>query len=73
VTDDAVLGRIAGKFAGKWDGRWRFTARAGAFRSLDGTGEAAVFSVKPAKVFAHEKGDPFGATRYRFPRDQQSP
>jgi hypothetical protein len=72
VTDDAVLGRIAGKFAGKWDGRWQFTVRAGAFRGLDDTGEAAVFSVKPTKVFAHEKGDPFGATRHRFPRDEQS-
>jgi hypothetical protein len=25
-----------------------------------------VFSVKPAKVFAHAKGDPFGATTHRF-------
>ena len=26
-----------------------------------------VFSVTPAKVFAHAKGDPFGATTHRFP------
>jgi hypothetical protein len=25
-----------------------------------------VFSVTPAKVFAHSKGDPFGATRHKF-------
>jgi hypothetical protein len=25
-----------------------------------------VFSVTPAKVFAHAKGDPFGATTHRF-------
>jgi hypothetical protein len=25
-----------------------------------------VFSVTPAKVWAHAKGDPFGATAHRF-------
>lgn len=68
VTDDAVLRRVARAFAAKWDGRWRWTARDGAFRDADsGGGEAMVFSVPPAKVFAHAKGDPFGATRHRFP------
>jgi hypothetical protein len=66
VTDDAVLGRVAGAFAAKWDGRWQFIARDGCFRGLDGSGEAMVFSVTPAKVFAHAKGDPFGATTHRF-------
>jgi general stress protein 26 len=66
VTDDAVLSRIAGAFTTKWDGRWKFTARDGCFRGLDGSGEAMVFSVTPAKVFAHSKGDPFGATRHKF-------
>jgi general stress protein 26 len=66
VTDDAVLGRIAGAFTAKWDGRWQWTARGGCFRDPDGSGEAMVFSVKPAKVFAHAKGDPFGATTHRF-------
>jgi general stress protein 26 len=67
VTDDAVLGRIAGAFAAKWDGRWRWTARGGCFRDADsGAGEAMVFAVAPAKVFAHAKGDPFGVTTHRF-------
>jgi general stress protein 26 len=67
VTDDAVLQRIAGLFTAKWDGRWRWAARDGAFRDADsGNGEAMVFSITPTKVFAHDKGDPFGATRHRF-------
>jgi general stress protein 26 len=66
VTDDAVLAEAAKAFWGKWDGRWKFTARGGCFRDFDGSGEAVVFSVTPAKVFAHAKGDPFGATRHRF-------
>jgi general stress protein 26 len=67
VTDDAVLGRVARAFAAKWDGRWQFTVRGGCFRGPDGSGEAMVFCVTPAKVFAHAKGDPFGATAHRFP------
>jgi PPOX class probable F420-dependent enzyme len=66
VTDDATLNRVAAAFAEKWDGRWQYTARDGAFSGLDGSGRAMVFSVKPAKVFAHAKGDPFGETRHRF-------
>jgi uncharacterized pyridoxamine 5'-phosphate oxidase family protein len=68
VTDDAVLSRVAGAFAAKWDGRWQWTARDGAFRDAGGSGEAMVFSVAPAKVFAHSKGDPFGCTTHRFQR-----
>jgi hypothetical protein len=68
VTDDAVLARVAPRFAAKWDGRWKFAARDGAFRDAeDGSGEAMVFSVTPVKVFAHDKGDPFGMTRHQFP------
>ena len=66
VTDDTVLKRVAEAFTAKWDGRWQWTASGGAFRGSDGTGEALVFSVKPAKVFAHAKGDPFSATRHKF-------
>ncbi|HEY3905031.1 MAG TPA: pyridoxamine 5'-phosphate oxidase family protein [Streptosporangiaceae bacterium] len=66
VTDDAVLARVAEAFTSRWDGRWQYTASGGCFRGADGTGEAMVFSVTPAKVFAHAKGDPFGATRHRF-------
>lgn len=72
VTDDAVLSRVTGALAAKWDGRWQYTARDGCFRGLDGGGEAMVFSVTPVKVFAHAKGDPFGATRYMLRRIEQS-
>jgi Pyridoxamine 5'-phosphate oxidase len=68
VTDDAVLGRVAGAFAAKWDGRWQFTARGGAFRGPDGSGEAMAISVTPVTVRAHAKGDPFGQTAHRFRR-----
>lgn len=66
VTDDTVLERAAGAFTAKWDGRWQYTASGGCFRGQDGSGEAMVFSVTPVKVFAHAKGDPFGATRHSF-------
>lgn len=69
VTDDAVLSRVAEAFRAKWDGRWQWIARDGCFRDLDGGGEAMAFSVTPAKVFAHAKGDPFGATRHKFRKD----
>lgn len=68
VTDDAVLNRVVQAFAPKWDGRWRWVARDGCFRDPDGSGEAMAFSVTPTKVFAHAKGDPFGATTHRFGR-----
>jgi general stress protein 26 len=66
VTDDEALARVAEVFTKKWDGRWQFIARDGCFRGSDGSGEAMVFSVTPVKVFAHAKGDPFGATAHRF-------
>ena len=66
VTDDAVLAEAAKAFWGKWDGRWKYTARDGCFRGSEGGGEAMAFSVTPVKVFAHAKGDPFGATRHKF-------
>jgi nitroimidazol reductase NimA-like FMN-containing flavoprotein (pyridoxamine 5'-phosphate oxidase superfamily) len=66
VTDDAVLAHVAEAFHSKWDGRWQYVASGGCFRGSDGGGEAMVFSVTPAKVFAHAKGDPFGATRHKF-------
>jgi hypothetical protein len=66
VTDDVVLGRVAAAFTAKWDGRWQWIARGGCFHFPDRGGEATVFSVTPVKVFAHAKGDPFGATTHRF-------
>lgn len=71
VTDDDVLTGAASAFTGKWDGRWQYTARGGCFRDANGDGEAMVFSVIPARVFAHAKGDPFGATTHRFPVDRR--
>ncbi|HEY2507980.1 MAG TPA: pyridoxamine 5'-phosphate oxidase family protein [Streptosporangiaceae bacterium] len=69
VTDQVTLGRLAAAFRPKWDGRWTFAAADGGFRDAsdgDGPGQAQVFTVTPAKVFAHAKGDPFGETRHTF-------
>lgn len=68
VTDEAVLGRLAEVWARKWDGRWQLSARDGGYHheGMDGDGVSHVFSVTPSKVYAHAKGDPFGATTHRF-------
>jgi general stress protein 26 len=60
VTDDETLHRLAAAFTKKWDGRWQYEVADGGF------GLAQVFLVKPAKIFAHKKGDPFGATTHRL-------
>jgi nitroimidazol reductase NimA-like FMN-containing flavoprotein (pyridoxamine 5'-phosphate oxidase superfamily) len=66
VTDERKLRDVAAAFAVKWSGRWRFTVRDGSFRN-SGTGVMSeVFEVTPLRVFAHSKGDPFGATTHRF-------
>lgn len=65
VTSDDVLRRLASAWTGKWDGAWRFEVRDGAF-GHPGGGEAAVFTVRPVKAYAHAKGEPFGATTYKF-------
>jgi general stress protein 26 len=64
VTDEDALKRLAEAWTSKWDGRWQFTARDGAFYH-DGF-PSHVYSVTPAKIFAHAKGDPFGQTRHSF-------
>jgi hypothetical protein len=46
-------------------GSWQFDVQTGCFRHPEG-GLAVVFAVRPAKVFAHAKGAPFGATTHRF-------
>jgi nitroimidazol reductase NimA-like FMN-containing flavoprotein (pyridoxamine 5'-phosphate oxidase superfamily) len=66
VTDEDALNRIAAKFTTKWEGRWQWEVRDGFFYPLGGGGAATVFSVTPARVFAHAKGDPFAATRHKF-------
>jgi general stress protein 26 len=67
VTDEATLTRAASAFATKWEGAWQFAVRDGRFYNV-GAGDwpSEVFSVTPVKVFAHAKGDPFGATTHRF-------
>ena len=67
VTDEKLLTRVAEAFAAKWDGRWQLTVRDGRF--YNGSAEnwpSEVFAVAPARVFAHAKGDPFGATTHKF-------
>jgi general stress protein 26 len=65
VTDDARLRRLADAWKTKWDGSWQFDVQDGCFQHPGG-GLAVVFAVRPAKVFAHAKGEPFGATTHRF-------
>jgi general stress protein 26 len=64
VTDEDTLKRVAAAFTARWDGRWQYEVRDGCFHH--GPGAALVFSVTPVKVFAHAKGDPFGATTHKF-------
>jgi len=66
ITDEAGLARLAPLWAPKWDGRWRLTARDGGFADADGHGLSQVYAVTATKVFAHAKGDPFGATTHTF-------
>jgi general stress protein 26 len=66
VTDSAVLERLVGLWADKWDGRWKYSVVDGAVYSEDGPVTTQFFTVVPTKVFAHAKGDPFGATTHRF-------
>jgi nitroimidazol reductase NimA-like FMN-containing flavoprotein (pyridoxamine 5'-phosphate oxidase superfamily) len=67
VTDEDVLRRLAEAWAAKWDGRWRLEACDGGFRN-PGMNDlpSLVFTVTPVKIYAHAKGDPFGATTHKF-------
>jgi nitroimidazol reductase NimA-like FMN-containing flavoprotein (pyridoxamine 5'-phosphate oxidase superfamily) len=66
VTAKATLERLAPLWKDKWDGRWQLTAREGGFFEDDSDEGSMVFSVAPTKIFAHSKGEPFGATVHRF-------
>ena len=66
VTDEGTLNRLAKAWTAKWDGRWKFEVREGSFRHPHGEGAVMVFSVTPTKIYAHAKGDPFGATTHKF-------
>ena len=67
VTDEDLLRRVAAAYARKWDGRWQLSVRDGLFRDAGpGDHPSHAFEVRPVRVFAHAKGDPFGATTHRF-------
>jgi nitroimidazol reductase NimA-like FMN-containing flavoprotein (pyridoxamine 5'-phosphate oxidase superfamily) len=67
VTDEDTLRRLAAVWATKWDGRWQLEVGDGGFRSPGQNGHPSlVFTVTPVKIYAHAKGDPFGATTHRF-------
>jgi nitroimidazol reductase NimA-like FMN-containing flavoprotein (pyridoxamine 5'-phosphate oxidase superfamily) len=67
VTDEDTLRRLAGAWAAKWDGRWRLEAREGGFGNPGMNDHPSlVFTVAPVKIYAHAKGDPFGATTHKF-------
>jgi nitroimidazol reductase NimA-like FMN-containing flavoprotein (pyridoxamine 5'-phosphate oxidase superfamily) len=65
VTDEDTLNRLAEVWAKKWDGRWQLAVRDGSFHGA-GDSPSQAFSVTPTKIYAHAKGDPFGATTHRF-------
>lgn len=67
VTEPAVLQAIAARYADRWDGRWQLQVCDGGFTHSAAEGLASIaFEVTPTKAFAHDKGDPFGQTNYRF-------
>jgi nitroimidazol reductase NimA-like FMN-containing flavoprotein (pyridoxamine 5'-phosphate oxidase superfamily) len=67
VTDEDALRRLAEVWATKWDGRWRLEVRDGGFGNPGRNDHPSlVFAVTPAKIYAHAKGDPFGATTHKF-------
>ena len=66
ITDKATLERLAPLWKDKWDGRWKLSAREGGFYNGTMEWQSEVFSVRPTKIYAHAKGDPFGATTHRF-------
>lgn len=66
-TDQDTLRRLAQEWAEKWDGRWQLEVADGGFGDPGmNTVSSYVFTVTPTRVFAHAKGDPFGATTHRF-------
>jgi len=75
ITEDHALRRLADRWACKYG--WHFDVRDGAF--WDSTapaqgssaeerpaGEAYVFAVRPATVYAYGRGEDYTATRWRF-------
>jgi general stress protein 26 len=73
VTDEATLEALAAMWRDKLD--WPFEVVDGAFhhptpdagQTDQRQGSAHVFAVRPTKILAFGKGEPFTQTRYRFP------
>ncbi len=67
VTDPETLRRLVPAWAAKWDGRWQLSVGATGLKDAgEGDIETHTYQVRPTRVFAHAKGDPFGATTHRF-------
>ncbi len=74
VTDTGTLERLAAVWAAKWDGRWQFHVLGESYEHHyveDGEEVIVpvtiyVFAVRPTRVLAFAKGDPFGHTTHRF-------
>ena len=62
ITDEARLRPVADSFNGKYPPPFQFEVRDGAFYSPPT--HAIVFEVRPTKVLAFRKDDPFGQTRF---------
>jgi general stress protein 26 len=63
VTDDPRLHRLAAMWKAKLD--WPFDVADGAFREGEDS-VALVFALKPTKILAFGKGEPYSQTRYRL-------
>ncbi|MGN6795959.1 MAG: pyridoxamine 5'-phosphate oxidase family protein [Streptosporangiaceae bacterium] len=66
VTDNDLLQDLAHAWTRRWDGRWQFQVGDGGFRHQDAASRVLVFEVKPDRVLAFAKGNPFSYTRHRF-------
>ena len=64
VADEGALGDLATAWEDKYGRDWHFDVADGAFRHEGGS--AHVFQIAPAKVYAYDRDEPGGATRYRF-------
>lgn len=69
VTEEDLLHRLAGRWQSELN--WPFQAVPGGFVDPSASPAAQqdpvlVFALRPSKVLAFSKGDPFSQTRYRF-------
>jgi nitroimidazol reductase NimA-like FMN-containing flavoprotein (pyridoxamine 5'-phosphate oxidase superfamily) len=64
VADDGALGELAAAWEAKYGEAWHFDVADGAFSHH--AGKAHVFAVAPVKVYAYDRAEPGGATRYKF-------